>query len=147
MTVKRKKCASSTAGRMGPATAGGRKPAGQAATPGRRPGSMAGVPAAQVRNSWGVSRKTFARMAGFSERALAGWEAGEPVGEPGLRRLRELERLREALARVMRPEFLPQWLDTPNEAFAGLKPLEVVERGEVDRLWGMIFYLESGVPS
>src|SRR5262245_48237861 len=143
MAVKRKKRASSTAGRTASANAAGRKPAGQAATPGRR----AGVPAAQVRDSWGVSRKTFARMAGFSERALAGWEAGEPVGEPSLRRLRELERLREALARVMRPEFLPQWLDTPNEAFAGLKPLEVVERGEVDRLWGMIFYLESGVPS
>jgi hypothetical protein len=38
-------------------------------------------------------------------------------------------------------------LDTPNDAFGGLKPLEVIERGEIDRLWNMIFYLESGVPS
>ena len=30
-------------------------------------------------------------------------------------------------------------------AFDGLKPLEVIERGEIDRLWNMIFYLESGV--
>jgi hypothetical protein len=25
--------------------------------------------------------------------------------------------------------------------------LEVIERGEIDRLWNMIFYLESGVSS
>jgi hypothetical protein len=30
-------------------------------------------------------------------------------------------------------------------AFGELKPLEVIERGEIDRLWNMIFYLESGV--
>jgi hypothetical protein len=29
----------------------------------------------------------------------------------------------------------------------GLKPLEVIERGEIDRLWNMIFHLESGVTS
>jgi hypothetical protein len=39
------------------------------------------------------------------------------------------------------------WLDTPNDGFGGLKPLEVIERGEIDRLWNMIYYLESGVPS
>jgi hypothetical protein len=33
----------------------------------------------------------------------------------------------------------------PNEALGGLKPLEVIERGEIDRLWDMIFCLESGV--
>ena len=37
-----------------------------------------------------------------------------------------------------------EWLDTPNDAFDGLKPLEIIERGEIDRLWNMIFYLESG---
>ena len=42
---------------------------------------------------------------------------------------------------------IPAWLDTPNQAFDGLKPLEVIERGENDRLWNMIFYLESGVAS
>jgi hypothetical protein len=41
----------------------------------------------------------------------------------------------------------PQWLQTPNPAFGELKPLEVIERGEIDRLWSMIFYLESGVAS
>ncbi len=48
---------------------------------------------------------------------------------------------------VVKPEAIPEWLETPNAAFEGLKPLEVIERGEIDRLWNMIFYLESGVAS
>jgi hypothetical protein len=31
--------------------------------------------------------------------------------------------------------------------FDGLKPIEVIERGEVDRIWQMIVYLRSGVAS
>ncbi len=64
-----------------------------------------------------------------------------------MRRLKELERLRLRLAQVMKPEFIAAWLSTPNDAFDGLKPLEVIERGEMDRLWEMIFYLESGIAS
>jgi hypothetical protein len=60
---------------------------------------------------------------------------------------RDIERLQERLAEVVEPESIPQWLETPNAAFDGLKPLEVIERGEIDRLWDMIFYLESGVAS
>jgi hypothetical protein len=48
---------------------------------------------------------------------------------------------------VFLPKAIAAWLDTPNSAFAGLKPLEVIKRGEVDRLWQMLFYLESGVAS
>jgi hypothetical protein len=36
---------------------------------------------------------------------------------------------------------------TPNDAFDGLKPLEVIECGEVDRIWQMIIILRSGVPN
>jgi hypothetical protein len=60
---------------------------------------------------------------------------------------RDIERLEERLAEVVEPEAIPQWLETPNPAFDGLKPLEVIERGEIDRLWDMIFYLEWGVAS
>jgi hypothetical protein len=86
-------------------------------------------------------------LTGFSERAIANWESGGQPDEPGLRRIRETERFQARLAEVVEPGAIPQWLDTPNDAFQGLKPLEVIERGEIDRLWNMIFYLESGVAS
>ncbi len=101
----------------------------------------------KVRGRFGLSRKLFARLSGFSERAIADWESGKPVSEPGHRRIRELDRFRDRLAEVVTEEAIPGWLDTPNEAFDGLKPVEVIERGEIDRLWEMIFYLESGVTS
>jgi hypothetical protein len=47
----------------------------------------------------------------------------------------------------MKPKFILQWLHNPNEAFDGLKPLEVIARGQIDRIWRMIFYLESGMPT
>jgi DNA-binding transcriptional regulator YiaG len=101
----------------------------------------------EVRRSLGLTRKLFSRLTGYSERAIASWEAGGKPDEPGLRRIRETERFQAKLADVVRPEEIPNWLDTPNDAFGGLKPLEVIERGEIDRLWNMIYYLESGVAS
>jgi hypothetical protein len=102
---------------------------------------------AALRAKLRLPRKTFSRLTGFSERAIAGWEKGKAISEPGLRRLREIERLQERLAEVVPLESIPQWLELPNPALVGLKPLEVIERGEIDRLWTMIFYLESGVAS
>jgi hypothetical protein len=102
---------------------------------------------AALRAKFQLPRKTFSRLTGFSERAIADWEKGKAISEPGLRRMREIERLQERLGEVVASESIPQWLETPNAAFDGLKPLEVIERGEIDRLWTMIFYLESGVAS
>jgi hypothetical protein len=61
--------------------------------------------------------------------------------------VREMERLLLKLAEVAQPEPIAEWLDTPNEAFDGLKPSEVIDRGETDWLWAMIFSLESGIAS
>lgn len=105
------------------------------------------TPASVPRKKAGLSLKLFSRLTGFSERAIAGWEAGDPISDAASRRLLETERFRERLAQVVKPEAIPGWLETPNPAFDGLKPVEVIERGEIDRLWSMIFYLESGVSS
>jgi hypothetical protein len=39
-----------------------------------------------------------------------------------------------------------EWLKTPNEAFDGSTPLQVIERGESDRIWRMIYQLQTGEP-
>jgi transcriptional regulator with XRE-family HTH domain len=109
--------------------------------------SRAGSLVADVRRKLGLTRKVFSRLTGFSERAIANWERGGKPDEPGLRRIRETERFQARLAEFVQLQAIPEWLDTPNDAFDGLKPLEVIERGEIDRLWNMIFYLESGVAS
>lgn len=99
-----------------------------------------------VRAGLGVTRELFARLTGFSVRAITGWEAGRPISEPGVRRVKEMERLRRALAEGMREEFIPQWLESPCEGLGGLKPVEVLERGETDRLWRVVLLIGSGMP-
>src|SRR5437660_7227695 len=96
--------------------------------------SVEGDWVAQVRQKWGLSRKVFSRLTGFSEGAIAGWESGTPIGDSGGRRLREIARLQERLAQIIKPAHIPKWLDTPLEAFGALKPLKVIERSEMDQL-------------
>jgi hypothetical protein len=57
-----------------------------------------------------------------------------------------LYRLYETLIELVDPDSLGGWFMTPNGAFDGLKPIEVIERGEIDRLWEMAFRLRSGMP-
>ena len=109
------------------------------------PSAHASLDVAAIRRNFGISRAAFARLTGYSERALANWEAQKQAPDvPTTRRLRELERLRKALCTVINEEGLGAWLEVPNAAFEGFKPLEVIERGETDRLWRMVFELESG---
>ena len=101
----------------------------------------------RLRTAYGLGQEQFSLLTGFSVRSLAAWEAGRAPGVAARRRLQELERLRAALATVVRREAVSAWLDAPNPAFGGLKPLEVIERGEIDRLWRMVHELGGGVPA
>jgi DNA-binding transcriptional regulator YiaG len=105
------------------------------------------VPVRQLREQFGLNRKLFSRLVGYSERAVAKWEAGEAPAGPSKQRLTEIQRLQQALGRIMKASYVGPWLQASNEAFGGLKPLEVIERGQIDRLWRMIYEVESGMPT
>ncbi len=101
----------------------------------------------KLRDDIHVTRKTFCRLLPVSERLLADLETDKRIpSEPVMREFNELKRLIAALKGIMDAGFLKEWLITPNEAFGELKPIEVIERGEVDRIWRMIYYIESGQP-
>ncbi|MDD5261768.1 MAG: DUF2384 domain-containing protein [Methylacidiphilales bacterium] len=58
----------------------------------------------------------------------------------------ELERLFDALSKLVDAKNIGAWLNRSNPAFEGSTPLQIIERGESDRLWRMIYQLESGQP-
>lgn len=58
----------------------------------------------------------------------------------------EVERLRKALSEIIDPDNIAAWMAQPNDAFDGSTPLQVVERGESDRLWQMIYAVRTGHP-
>jgi hypothetical protein len=94
-----------------------------------------------------VKQAVFARLLSVSLRSLATLESGTAPTEAVARRLTELQRLTDSLTEVIKEESLGKWLETPNDALDGLKPLEAIERGQSDRLWSMIYFLRSGVAS
>jgi DNA-binding transcriptional regulator YiaG len=106
-----------------------------------------GSGATGVREEFGLTRKLFARMTGLSERTVASWENGVRLNDSGQRQIIAVDRLLRAMAEVVHKGAVAAWLVKPNAAFDGLKPVEVLERGEADRLWRMIYFMGSGVAS
>ncbi len=100
-----------------------------------------------LRRRLGLNQTDFARLLSVSVRSLATLESGAPAGGAVARRLVELSRLIDGLAEVVQVESLGMWLQTAADALDGFKPIEVIERGEADRLWEMIYFLRSGVPA
>lgn len=102
----------------------------------------------RLRHEMGLNRADFARLVGLSERSVATWETGADLKESSLRTIVEIGRLYAKLRQLFAsPEQLATWLKTSNNAFGGSQPLQVIERGEIDRIWRMIYFLESGSPS
>jgi hypothetical protein len=93
-----------------------------------------------------MKTNAFSRLTGFSQRKLAQIKSGAPMTSATKQRLAELDRLRTELSKVVKADALARWMEAPNDSFGGLKPLEVVERGETDRLWRMCYQLASGEP-
>ena len=93
----------------------------------------------KLRARLAMKRETFARLVPMSIRSLANIESGKVPSAPLLRQLKQLRRVIDALCELMPQESIGSWLEEPNDAFGGLKPLEVIERGEVDRIWQLIF--------
>ncbi len=100
-----------------------------------------------LRSDYGLTQGLIVRLSGYSPRAIANWEAGSKATEPAARKFTELERLFSAIASLTQnPREVAHWMQEPNAAFDGSTPLQVIERGETDRLWRMIYSLESGEP-
>jgi hypothetical protein len=113
-------------------------------------GFQVGTGALSVRdltNRYGISYDTLTRMTGFSLRAVSNWSQGFKPSSSTARRLTEIKRLFTALGNLVSPAAIGPWLKEPNPAFDGSTPLQVIERGETDRIWRMVYELESGEPA
>ena len=100
----------------------------------------------ELADRFGVRQETLSRMTGFSPRAVAEWAGGKEPSAPAKKVFTEMDRLLDGLARLMQPKEVGQWLKQPNPAFDGSTPVQVIERGQIDRIWRMLYYAESGEP-
>jgi hypothetical protein len=100
----------------------------------------------ELRERLQMPRVVFGRVVNVSERTIAKVESSAEEVEKLRRPYNEVYRLYEALGEVVEPKSLGSWFVAPNDLFGALKPLEVIERGEIDRLWDLVFRLRSGMP-
>ena len=100
----------------------------------------------ELRDRLGVTQEFFAQLVDVSVRTIAEVEANPKPVKKLFRNYAEVKRLCDALGEIVEPNEIPNWLKTPNDALDGFKPIEVIERGEIDRLWEMLFRLRSGMP-
>ena len=105
-----------------------------------------GEPKLELRNSLGMARDVFGRLVNVSVRAIADVELKQKKVDKLQRNYVEVHRLCDALNEVVDPTCLGDWFKNPNDALDGFKPIEVIERGEIDRLWEMFYRLRSGMP-
>ena len=100
-----------------------------------------------LRKGLRLSQPAMARVLGISQRKLSQLENAARAPRPETtRRLVEVERLHDALVEVIEADAIPGWLEQPNPGFGGASPLQLIERGETDRLWQMIYLVRSGHP-
>ena len=111
------------------------------------PSGVGAISLKDMTTRYGISYDTLTRMTGFSLRAVSNWSQGSKPSSSTSRRLAETRRLFAALEKLVSPEAIGPWLKDPNPAFDGSTPLQVIERGETDRIWRMVYELESGEPA
>ena len=99
-----------------------------------------------LRDRLKMTREVFSRVVNVSPRAIATVEQEEAEVAKLARPYAEVARLYEALGEVVEPDAIGAWFVKPNAAFGGMKPVELIERGEIDQLWEMVYRLQSGMP-
>lgn len=99
-----------------------------------------------VRQRHGISQVLMGRLLDVSLRTVSGAESNAAAPAQLRRNLIQAARLCQALAEAMEPSFVGHWLDQPNDMLGGLKPIEVIERGQIDLVWQVVEGLRSGSP-
>ena len=98
-----------------------------------------------LRHGLGMSQYDMSRMLSLSVRSLSAVENDlKKLSSDDIRRINEMTRLYEALAAIIKPQFIGEWFKEPSQLFNGLSAMEVIERGEIDRIWRMVHHIQDG---
>jgi DNA-binding XRE family transcriptional regulator len=100
----------------------------------------------ELRNLLKMTRSDFQRLVNVSERTIAKVEESAEPAKKLQRTYVEVLRLCGALAQVVDSNALGAWFKAPNQLLSGRTPMEVIEHGEIDRLWEIVYRLRSGMP-
>jgi Protein of unknown function (DUF2384) len=102
--------------------------------------------AIQLREFASVSEHDLAAVTGAGLDAVGAWLDGRAAPtRPQADRLVELAVIVQRLARTMRPDAIPGWLNTPVPVLDGRQPLELIAGGDYERVARVVSSFESPV--
>lgn len=89
-----------------------------------------------LRDAFRLSRERLARLIGVSAKTVERWEAKptRPARDEIRARMAQLRDIADLGAAVYTREGLADFLDAPLAEWGGLTPLQLIERGEADRV-------------
>ena len=89
-----------------------------------------------LRQTFRLSRERLARLIGVSAKTVERWEAHptRPARDETRARMAQLREIAELGASVYTREGLADFLDSPLGEFGGLTALQLMERGEADKV-------------
>jgi predicted transcriptional regulator len=96
----------------------------------------------------GLDTGLLASCLGVSGKTIGRWEKG--AVEPGLSARRNLEKLEatyQVIKKLLRKKAWQTWLHSPNETLSGERPIELLRRGEIERVREALGMIEWGIYS
>lgn len=98
-----------------------------------------------LRHTLGLTQKQIALALGVSERTIQYWE--DPGSSTyGEKRIRDLIELHQTLSDYIKPDEIKIWLTSPNEAFEGKPPLDLILAGYTRDVLLEFRRLQTGEP-
>lgn len=100
-----------------------------------------------IMETLGITRQELARAVGASDKTVARWLANETYPQHGAReKLAQLEALTDLLAESwVDTESLQVWFHGENRYLGGLRPVDAVISGRIDRAEAAIEIILSGI--
>jgi Predicted transcriptional regulator len=98
-----------------------------------------------LRKFFNLSQERFAHVIGYTSRSVAGWENGAPISRHAVRAIQNLRSIKERLEALFEGKEIKRWLHTPNSMFNGKTPIDMMTRGETDRILQALIRLEEGI--
>ena len=97
---------------------------------------LAPIQPRDLRDAFRLSRERLARLLGVSAKTVERWEARptRPARDETRARMAKLREIADLAAAVYTRERLADFLDAPLAEFGGLTALQLIERGESDRV-------------
>jgi transcriptional regulator with XRE-family HTH domain len=98
--------------------------------------NVAPIQPRDLREAFRLSRERLARLIGVSAKTIERWEARptRPARDEARERIATLREIAELGAAVYTRERLGDFMATPLAEYGGLSPMQLIERGEGDRV-------------